>query len=459
MRMHDLRDPQLADKLFLIAALVLGVVGGIVLKATGLPAWVPAIFSAGVLLVYVLAVGLIGRLRLEPEGIGDNCYYLGFIFTLASLAWTLYEISGLAPNADRVAQIISGFGIALSSTIAGIALRVILLQFRPDIVARDREARIEMHQAVREFRTTLSQASGNLRGYTIEMQQSFAEHHQRLTAISEEAITGQRERLSRDAEQAGEALHKATREAIETTLKEVERMLSSAMERSSTVTMASARNAEKTLKGMATELTAAIESLTEQTSRLARSGSDAGKSLISSSGEVESASSRLVAALEKLAANSEAAGPGLGAAAERAAAEMRSASERYVAQLDKAAEGFSAEKLTDALRARDEGMAEAMGALARAASALEGLPARVETALQRIEEKQKAPEPAPLANGAASASDSAIPKLRDRPACLYGLDGKPLPEGPTVTGDDPTPPSSHEEPESEKRRRGLWWGR
>ena len=54
------------------------------------------------------------KLRLDVAG--DNMYYLGFLYTLSSLA--------VAITISEAEQILANFGVAISSTILGIAARV-----------------------------------------------------------------------------------------------------------------------------------------------------------------------------------------------------------------------------------------------------------------------------------------------------------------------------------------------
>ncbi len=78
---------------------------------------------------------------LGAEVIGDNSYYLGFLFTLTSLAVTLYFVVDVAAEDRAFAhpEVISGFGVALVSTLVGVFIRVLMMQFRLDLVARERE--------------------------------------------------------------------------------------------------------------------------------------------------------------------------------------------------------------------------------------------------------------------------------------------------------------------------------
>ena len=82
-----------------------------------------------VLIMIGYAVLLGARLfRLRDDQSGDNLYYMGFLFTLTSLAVSLYQFSA----AGSAEQIVQNFGIAIASTIAGIALRILFNQMRSE---------------------------------------------------------------------------------------------------------------------------------------------------------------------------------------------------------------------------------------------------------------------------------------------------------------------------------------
>ena len=88
--------------------------------------WFAAFVAAGVVLA--LAIYYVLNDEDAPEEEGDNVYYLGLLFTLISLMFTLLELfAGDADgerNAEKIRALLENFGIALTSTIAGIACRV-----------------------------------------------------------------------------------------------------------------------------------------------------------------------------------------------------------------------------------------------------------------------------------------------------------------------------------------------
>ena len=157
----------------------------------------PAIWAILILFSYATLVRFASSSQIEPETTGDNCYYLGFLFTLVSLAVTFYylrkgqdEFGILLPN------IISGFGVALSSTIVGIGLRVWFFQQRTEIVARDKENQIEVQRAIREFRKSLSESTSRLKQFSTETIQLTTERDKKIRESTEEILEHQSTRVT-----------------------------------------------------------------------------------------------------------------------------------------------------------------------------------------------------------------------------------------------------------------------
>jgi hypothetical protein len=114
-----------------------------------------AVTSVPVLIMIGYAVLLGARLfRLRDDQSGDNLYYMGFLFTLTSLAVSLYQFSA----AGSAEQIVQNFGIAIASTIAGITLRILFNQMRRDPVEVEATARMELAEASRRVKRELESA-------------------------------------------------------------------------------------------------------------------------------------------------------------------------------------------------------------------------------------------------------------------------------------------------------------
>lgn len=89
-----------------------------------------------VLMGIYLIVGVSGMIdAVDRESFADSVYYIGFLFTLVSLAAALFYLRNDDPE---LGLLVSKFGLALITTIVGLAVRVSLVNFRVDVrQARD----------------------------------------------------------------------------------------------------------------------------------------------------------------------------------------------------------------------------------------------------------------------------------------------------------------------------------
>ena len=78
--------------------------------------------------MYAFVSRSVHTFRLSSERVGDNCYYLGFLFTLVSLSNALYSFGD--GDEEAINYVISNFGIALGSTITGMLIRVMFNQMK-----------------------------------------------------------------------------------------------------------------------------------------------------------------------------------------------------------------------------------------------------------------------------------------------------------------------------------------
>jgi hypothetical protein len=198
--MHDVRPRESIDRAAFIITFLAGIAGGIVLKVAGLHPFVSAAYAALVLVGYAYVAWSRGSLKIEPEAIGDNCYYLGFLFTLSSLGFTLYQMADPSPNSGHVVdipQVISGFGVALSSTIVGVFLRVLMMQMRPDFVAKDREVRADINRSFMDFRKNMSGMLSHMKAFAVESVQVTAERDERIRVSTEQFVKDHQKALTK----------------------------------------------------------------------------------------------------------------------------------------------------------------------------------------------------------------------------------------------------------------------
>lgn len=132
------------------------------LKALGLPQYLVTIVPLGLMLLYAIAAIVSKRFRIREDRVGDNIYYLGFLYTLVSLAYALYVYN---PDGSGATDIITNFGVAIFTTIFGLAGRVLFNQMREDPVEYEREARYSLAEASMALRTELSNISAEMSSF------------------------------------------------------------------------------------------------------------------------------------------------------------------------------------------------------------------------------------------------------------------------------------------------------
>ena len=157
----------------------------IIAKLAGIAQAYVTFVPVGTMIVYALLISFSRSLRLRDDQSGDNLYYMGFLFTLTSLGVSLYQFS-----ANRAAEeIVQNFGIAIGSTIAGVALRVIFNQMRRDPVEVEQRMRLELAEAARRVRRELDASVVEFAYFRRNAQQSAADSFNHMTERFDEIVT------------------------------------------------------------------------------------------------------------------------------------------------------------------------------------------------------------------------------------------------------------------------------
>jgi hypothetical protein len=156
---------------------------------------IPQLYVTGgavvLILLYFAVVAWFPVLKIREDQLGDNCYYLGFLYTLASLSWALFRftivvdapepIDGAASDGigsqstQEITDIVANFGIALASTIVGILLRVIINQARKDVLETERDARMLLTEAMVNMRVQLDDAVIAMKAFCDQTRQITAD--------------------------------------------------------------------------------------------------------------------------------------------------------------------------------------------------------------------------------------------------------------------------------------------
>lgn len=150
--------------------------------------------------VYAMLTVSRTRFRLRYDQAGDNCYYMGFIFTLVSLGIALYQIRPGETAQQFGIAVVRDFGLALSTTIAGIICRVSLTQLREDphdieeatrreLIDYSRALSGQMQASVSMLAEVRQTTEDRLKNYVFEMSQVVGEHQRRTEELRDSTKT------------------------------------------------------------------------------------------------------------------------------------------------------------------------------------------------------------------------------------------------------------------------------
>jgi len=151
-------------------------IGGSVLlyftKSFSLPGEIIVACSFGVMLTYAFFILIVPATRLRLDVAADNMYYLGFLYTLSSLAVAIYL--------EELSKVLANFGVAITCTIIGIAFRVALNQLRVDPYDVEAASRVELSSATRRVSKELDQSIKELTKFRTMSMQVMAEGYEEV---------------------------------------------------------------------------------------------------------------------------------------------------------------------------------------------------------------------------------------------------------------------------------------
>jgi hypothetical protein len=195
------------DWILFVAFLVPGFLLIFFLKQFGVDAIVVAGIAAGSIVVYGVLAYFLPSVRVRPDRLGDNVYYMGFVFTLASMSAAILDLQSGA----NITALIGGFGIALFSTIVGVAGRVLLLQMRTEVEDIEELVRRDLIDQAGKLRGQLSAAVHDLEIFRLGVQHSLEQRLNEAFAAHEASLEQQLRKLDSLTEEVTENIQKSFR--------------------------------------------------------------------------------------------------------------------------------------------------------------------------------------------------------------------------------------------------------
>lgn len=121
-------------------------------------------------LLIMVAYIVLGYFRRDnevtDEKFADTCYYLGFIFTITSIIFSLLDLPQIG---TKIQDIAVRFGTAMVSTVFGLAVRVYLVSFKKDAADAVKDAEEAVLDTTRKFTEQLTVALERLRDFETQV--------------------------------------------------------------------------------------------------------------------------------------------------------------------------------------------------------------------------------------------------------------------------------------------------
>jgi hypothetical protein len=124
--------------------------------------WVPL----GLMSAYIVLGLKRSDSDVTDEKFADTCYYLGFIFTITSIIFSLFDLPNIG---TKIQDIAVRFGAAMVSTVLGLSVRVYLVSFKRDVADAIKDAESAVIDASHKFREQLVIAFEKLRDFQSEV--------------------------------------------------------------------------------------------------------------------------------------------------------------------------------------------------------------------------------------------------------------------------------------------------
>lgn len=167
---YNIHGKKSAHALFFFSFVLIGAAVLSISKQAELKPILLVAMSAGIMGLYAFCIVSVPATKLRLDVAGDNMYYLGFLYTLSSLA--------VALTLNEPEQILANFGVAICSTILGIAARVAFNQMRTDPHDVEAASRVELSEATKRVTNELNETITQLTKFRTLSMQVMAEGYE-----------------------------------------------------------------------------------------------------------------------------------------------------------------------------------------------------------------------------------------------------------------------------------------
>jgi len=145
------------------------------------------------IMVIYIAIGLKRQSsEVSDDKFADSCYYLGFIFTIGSIIFCLFDLPNIGTKIDDMAY---RFGAAMISTVLGLGVRVYLVTFKQDASEAIENAEESVIEAAHRFREQMVMGLEKMGDFQSKVEQSSQQAIERVNIALETQAKNHSDRL------------------------------------------------------------------------------------------------------------------------------------------------------------------------------------------------------------------------------------------------------------------------
>ena len=177
--------------------------------------WIMLLLSIGLMVIYgIYAYSF--RENTNLNQIADSAYFLGFLFTLSSITMSLIDFASVGGDSEfQIGRIVNFFGFALSTTIIGLLIKLLLENIKPSVSDLTDKTFSDFEQTVSNFDLQLRSSAEQFKTFQNLVIGQLEKHAENITDQLDVVVNQTTQTLTKYIEESGTSLSDSMRESGE----------------------------------------------------------------------------------------------------------------------------------------------------------------------------------------------------------------------------------------------------
>ena len=174
--------------------------------------WIMLALSVGIMALY----GIYAYSFREDQNlsqIADSAYYLGFLFTLSSITMSLINFASSEGSSIQIGKIVNMFGFALSTTIIGLLIKLLLENLKPSVSDLTDKTYNDFEQTVSMFNLQLRSTADQFKTFEKLVLDKLEKQVEQITDQLDIVVNQSTQTLTKYVEESGTSLSDSMRDS------------------------------------------------------------------------------------------------------------------------------------------------------------------------------------------------------------------------------------------------------